>query len=1013
LAAITASGFAKRPVPPAEFETLEVTYRLEPGPKLTETRIGRIRLNDTPALSAVKRVVVPLRNAAEIIQMRELALIASNGSESSIQIGAPQKSGSLLSWEVPKAKAGDSIRFVVEQPIDLRGHASGFWWFSDSTLLPLPVKAGSVKLHLPADFRGAVDIMDKARHARAGVAMHLWTLDGVPAAAGASHFLITSFRSWEEFSKWIAERCPADPGGGVRQLAKMLESGDAGTQARNAAAILGDRLRVRPFSPRQLEEACRPVEQVLRAGEANPLEAQAVLMALLAQAGVSAEAFLSGARGGAEQTVNPEVFSRALVRVHADNNFLWFDATRLMGASGDISLGTVPESALALRGGQAFWIPVLPESRANEPGSVTAKLDAGISVRGTLHATVTLSASGPPSEIYREAYRAGAGRADTAKFFTAFVRDLQRRSVPVVSDTHDVRRPFQLQMPIRHEQFLMPIQRQLPLQLDVIPLVEEPIKLADGKILLGTPGRRQEEIILEVPPGYAITAEVRVDEKRAFGHYRSEAAVAGGKLRVTRAFVLTAAVIEASRKSEMDGLWYAIRRDQQRTFLLRRTGPIDLREWIESIPTSEAYTTGLEAFEQWEYRAARQLLERAVKANPNDPYAWNDLGRALHGLGRLDEARKAYEKQIAISPKHVYAYNNLGLVFAEEGRWEKAVESYQKQLEVHSGDVYATRNLPRALLQLGRWAEAANAATKAVAAQPDSGFGLYAAVATVCQGGISEAGKEFDAAWGTHPSATALNTAAYYLSECGKELDLAEDYIGRSLEQMETFREPTIRQKMSGALSWQAAYGSYLDTYGWILFKRGHPERAAKILAPAATLKQSAEIFMHLATVMWTLGRTEEALRWGQEAMFLGPGYRSKLPPELAARLGAGPALSVDGIWYPVSWPDAGAFAASLLADRPLYYYVVAGEDGVQFARPLDAANDFAQSVLPEIRKLKFPAVYVRGRSLPVAQFVKLEKPAGGNPTIFRSVAPAVDPIAMEFAPEEFPVPSPQGRKTR
>src|SRR5262249_48960707 len=143
-----------------------------------------------------------------------------------------------------------------------------------------------------------------------------------------------------------------------------------------------------------------------------------------------------------------------------------------------------------------------------------------------------------------------------------------------------------------------------------------------------------------------------------------------------------AAVIEASHKPEIDGLWNAIRNDQERTFLLRRTGPVDMDEWVESIPPYEAHTMGLKALEQQEFKAARQLFERAVKANPNDRYAWNNLGRALHVLGHLDEARKAFEKQIEVNPKDAYAYNNLGLVFSQEGRWEKALESYQKQLEI-------------------------------------------------------------------------------------------------------------------------------------------------------------------------------------------------------------------------------------------------------------------------------------------------------------------------------------------
>ncbi|MGA2150191.1 MAG: tetratricopeptide repeat protein [Bryobacteraceae bacterium] len=95
--------------------------------------------------------------------------------------------------------------------------------------------------------------------------------------------------------------------------------------------------------------------------------------------------------------------------------------------------------------------------------------------------------------------------------------------------------------------------------------------------------------------------------------------------------------------------------------------------------------------------SASRLFERAVKVKPDDPDAWNNLGRALAAQGDLDAAQKAYERQISINPRDPYAYNNLGLLQERQGRWDAAIESFRMQLRVHAGDSGATSNLPRAL----------------------------------------------------------------------------------------------------------------------------------------------------------------------------------------------------------------------------------------------------------------------------------------------------------------------------
>lgn len=994
--------FAQRPVAPAEFESLEITYRLGTGPILTETRTGRIRFNDTPALSAVTCIVVPALNAKGEARISGLVLGGANGSTARIETNVPKRSGDLLVWEIPNAKAGDSVSFVVEQTVDLKGSASA-WWFSDAAWIPLPVKTGRVQLQLPAGFPGSLDILDGSHHADGEASTFSWTLDGLPATRRASHFLITSFQNWDEFSAWTAGLCPTQGGARVQDLSGMLANATGpGGKARVAADLVSRQLRVRSNSEGRIGYGCRPVEQILKSGDANPLEAQAVLLALLGAEGVAAEPFLSGAGLGSGHAVNPEMFSRALVRVRDNDRFLWFDAARLPGASGAIAPGAAAESALALEHKPALWITVMPEASLDEGGMVTAKLDASITARGTLQATYELSASGPAGEAYRNAYRPAIGSTDMTGLFAPFLRGLRLRSAPVVSDAYDTDRPFNIEIPIRHDQFLLPIQGQVRLNLNTIPLAEDPKQLADGRFLIGTPGRRREELVLEPPPGYAVRADVHIAENSGFASYRSDAGLDNGRLRITRELDLKIAAIEGSAKADLDALWKVIRGDQEHLFILRRTGAANAREWIELIPAYKANEEGMKAYDQQQYEIARQLLERATQANPKDQYAWNNLGRTLQKLGEWEEARKAFEKQIDVNPKDLYAYNNLGVLLAFEGYWDKAVENYKKQLAANPGDRYATGNLPQTLLQVGQFEEAAEAASKATKTEPSGVLQLYAAIARVCTHGKSNGVAELDAALGALPSAAWLNAAAYHLGECGSDLNAAQRYAERAMDLMDGASGNSTRRDISTAISFQSMYGAYLDTLGWILYKKGETERAAALIAAASGLAQVPEELAHLATALWKLGQTEEAVRWGQEAVFLGPGFRSALPPQLTSQIGKGPGVSVDGVWYPVTLTNSMSLAAA--TDRPLYYFVVAGSGGeIESIRALDAGDELAQAALDGLRKLRIPSASVQGRSVRTAQFLKLVRGADGKATLYRSVSARAIALAAELAPDEFP----------
>jgi superkiller protein 3 len=69
---------------------------------------------------------------------------------------------------------------------------------------------------------------------------------------------------------------------------------------------------------------------------------------------------------------------------------------------------------------------------------------------------------------------------------------------------------------------------------------------------------------------------------------------------------------------------------------------------------------GVEMALKGSWREAAFRFERVVQEDPENAYAWNNLGVALESTGRFDEARAAYEKALELDPKNDRMEENLG-----------------------------------------------------------------------------------------------------------------------------------------------------------------------------------------------------------------------------------------------------------------------------------------------------------------------------------------------------------------
>lgn len=113
-----------------------------------------------------------------------------------------------------------------------------------------------------------------------------------------------------------------------------------------------------------------------------------------------------------------------------------------------------------------------------------------------------------------------------------------------------------------------------------------------------------------------------------------------------------------------------------------------------------------------------------------------------------------------------------------------------------------------------------------------------------------DAKRSYDRALRLDPANhNAMNNFAYNLSLQGEELDRALDLAEE-------------------AISYQPENAAYLDTIGWIYFKRGEYEEAREFIQRSVDTGESGpEVYEHLGDVHEALGNIDEAIRWWNKAL--------------------------------------------------------------------------------------------------------------------------------------------------
>jgi tetratricopeptide (TPR) repeat protein len=112
-------------------------------------------------------------------------------------------------------------------------------------------------------------------------------------------------------------------------------------------------------------------------------------------------------------------------------------------------------------------------------------------------------------------------------------------------------------------------------------------------------------------------------------------------------------------------------------------------------------------------------FQRAIRLAPNNPQAYNEMGRSYFLLGEHAKAASLYEKSRQMYPKYAQTYMYMGELYYRRKSLEKALQSYSEAARMDRHNLEARKNMGLVLAILGRREDAIREDLKVLEKTPD------------------------------------------------------------------------------------------------------------------------------------------------------------------------------------------------------------------------------------------------------------------------------------------------------
>ncbi|MFH0920832.1 MAG: tetratricopeptide repeat protein [Fibrobacterota bacterium] len=280
------------------------------------------------------------------------------------------------------------------------------------------------------------------------------------------------------------------------------------------------------------------------------------------------------------------------------------------------------------------------------------------------------------------------------------------------------------------------------------------------------------------------------------------------------------------------------------------------REIVEggAVEFNDRKTWGILLSHQDRDSLAAGVLEPLYRERPDADIAFY-LANAYLGLKQYSLALQCYTTCLAVDSLNGSAWTNKGLCFLRLELPDSARELFSAMTRHFPKD-------PEPLYLLGtlhgsrkEYAEARADYEAALALSPKNTDILFSLASTL------ERLDKFDAAVRRFEELIvldstddrALNYLGYMLADKGVQFDRAEAFIRR-------------------ALAVEPENGAYLDSYGWVLFRKGNVAEAEGYVAKAIAMhEEDPVLFEHMAEILEAQGRKAPALEYWKKVISADP----------------------------------------------------------------------------------------------------------------------------------------------
>ena len=288
---------------------------------------------------------------------------------------------------------------------------------------------------------------------------------------------------------------------------------------------------------------------------------------------------------------------------------------------------------------------------------------------------------------------------------------------------------------------------------------------------------------------------------------------------------------------------------------------------------------------------ARQELEAVLARAPNEAQAHCQLAGVYLVQGNLEAAEQSLAKAQALDPKADGPKALLTEVRYRQKRYADAEKMAREFLAEHSEDQDVRLLMAYAMAGQKRHKEAIAEVRSLVAAAPENLSWRYLLSGLYTEmGDAASAERELQHILRAKPDhAPSNNDLGYLWADRGVNLDRAEAMVRQALK-----------------VDPQSA--AYLDSLGWVLYKRGRFEDAVRTLEEATRLAPELDpvLWDHLGDSYWQLRRRDDAVKAWQNAAKICEAHIADARPDDVQRIRQKLEKSQAGAAPPVAPPAPG-----------------------------------------------------------------------------------------------------------